>query len=81
MVYAESTTSISAIAAPVIMIISFCESVLISVPNCANIAVSRVSIETRAAANLTDFAQVSTGLLYFLYLTRSTIAELIIQKE
>ena len=49
-------------------------------PNVVSIVVSRVSMETQAAIRLIFFAAEYTGLLYFLYLTKLTIAKVNVVK-
>lgn len=61
------------IPAPVSMIIKFWSCCAMSVPNWANIAVSRFSMDTSAADRLTIFAVDMMGLPIFLYFTISTI--------
>ena len=49
-------------------------------PNVVSMVLSKVKIDTLAAIKVIVFAAEYTGLLYFLYLTKLTIAKLNVQK-
>ena len=76
--YNAITITITAMPAPVAIIIILCISGDESAPNCANIAVSRNSIDISACANFMIFDADITGLPSFLYFIRSRIAEMVI---